>query len=88
MATLMYQPDEVDGISLNGVINVVREWLGSAAGKSVRSDVVPAFPFCDLAHLPGHSLAESAGETFGYIGVLGFFSPQVVPETRDKDSVH
>ena len=64
MSTLVDKGQEIECISFDSIIEVIREWLGAPTRKAVRTDVIATLPFDDLAGLSGDTLAKGSSQPF------------------------
>ncbi len=88
MPAFVDQTQEVNGLTLNLVVDEEWERLRPAAGKTVWANVVTAAPADDFTCLPRDALVEVARQPLGDFMILALLANQVVAELPAEDRLH
>lgn len=84
----MHEPQEINRLTIDLIINVKMKGVCAPARKTMRSDVVRSFPFNNFAGLSRNAFEESALEPLGNFSVFGSFAKQVSFEFLTEDCFH
>jgi hypothetical protein len=80
MASLMHEPENIQRLILDLIIEQVRKRTATAAGKSMRPDVIPALPLNHHSYRVLHSCMKVVTKPRRNRGVARFFFEQPLLE--------